>query len=85
MHEASWFGYADEDKAEVIDSINNPILDDDSEIEFDDDDYEPTLDREVDREFEEVWRRASDMVNQYNTRANKTQLRLIQKNLRREE
>ncbi|MBR1580630.1 MAG: hypothetical protein IJ668_09050 [Selenomonadaceae bacterium] len=49
------------------------------------DDDEPALDREVDREFEEVWRRASDMVNRYNTRSNKTQLRLIQKNLRREE
>ncbi|MBQ9478750.1 MAG: hypothetical protein IJU71_04270 [Selenomonadaceae bacterium] len=48
-------------------------------------DDEPALDREVDREFEEVHRRASDMVNRYNTRSNKTQLRLIQKNLRREE
>ncbi len=85
MHEASWFGYADEDKAEVIDSINNPIFDDDSELEFDDDDDEPAVAREGDREFEEVWRRASDMVNRYNIRSNKTQLRLIQKNLRREE
>ena len=48
-------------------------------------DDEPVLDREVDREFEEVHRRANELVNRYNTRSNKTQLRLIQKNLRREE
>lgn len=51
-------------------------------------DSKPTVDdesEEIDREFEEVWRRASDMVNRYNIRSNKTQLRLIQKNLRREE
>ena len=40
---------------------------------------------EIDRDFEEVHRRANELVNRYNTRSNKTQLRLIQKNLRREE
>lgn len=48
-------------------------------------DDEPEIDYEIDGDFEEVWRRASDMVNRYNIRSNKMQLRLIQKNLRREE
>lgn len=86
MHEASWFGYADEDKAEMIESINNPIIDDDSELEFDDDEIELDGDGdEIDPDYNEVHRRVNALVNRYNERSNKTQLRLIQKNLRREE